>query len=579
MKNIQLIVNGVELSAPEGSTILQAIQLNDVKHVEMLVPTLHYLKGVQEDENSGLGYVEVVGREDLVPAWSEPIAPGMVVKTDTPATREKAAKSLEAILAVHDHDCANCVRTDNCELQHLLFEYKITSEGDGRRKIEEIDDRSVIVRDYNKCIRCGRCAAVCGEIQGIGAIAITGEGLDANVGPASPEGLAGTKCVNCGQCIAACPVGALYEQDNTEAVFAALNDPEKFVVVEAAPSVRASLGEIYGFPLGVDVEGRLAAALRCLGFDKVFDTTFAADLTIVEEANEFLDRINHGGTLPLMTSCCPGWVKFCEHEFHDLLPNLSTCKSPQQMFGAIAKSYYAEKMGLSKEDIVVVSVMPCTAKKFEIHRENECGAGVPDVDISITTRELARMLKKAEIQFEAMPAESFDHPLGLGTGAGIIFGATGGVMEAALRTAAEKLTGETLEKLEFCDVRGVEGVKEATYELNGTTIKVAVVSGLANARALMEKVQSGEANYHFIEVMACPGGCVNGGGQPIQSADIKAKNDLAALRGDALYKNDANKGIRKSHENPAIIELYDTYLTAPGGERSHELLHTTYTKR
>ncbi|MBQ9980668.1 MAG: iron hydrogenase small subunit [Oscillospiraceae bacterium] len=579
MKNINFKVNGVELSAPEGSTILHAIQLNDIKHVEMEVPTLHYLAGVKEEELSGLGFVEVTGREGFIPAWSEPIAEGMDVRTDTPALKEAARKALSDILAVHDHDCVNCVRTDNCELQHLLFEYKVKSEGDGLRKIEEIDDRSVIVRDYNKCIRCGRCAAVCENIQSVGAIAVTGEGLDATVGPVSPDGLAATKCVNCGQCIAACPVGALYERDNTAAVFDALEDPNKFVIVQAAPSVRAAMGEIYDFPIGVDVEGRLAAALRCLGFDKVFDTVFAADLTIMEEANEFIERVQNGGVLPMMTSCCPGWIKFCEHEFHDLIPNLSTCKSPQQMFGAVAKSYYAEKMGINKNDIVVVSIMPCTAKKFEIYRDNQCGAGVPDVDISITTRELARMLRKAEIQFEAMPCEDFDQPLGLGTGAGVIFGATGGVMEAALRTATEKLTGETLAKLEFCDVRGVEGVKEASYNLNGTDVKVAVVSGLANARALMEKVKSGEADYQFIEVMACPGGCVNGGGQPIRSADVRAKNDLRVKRAEALYENDLGKSVRKSHENPAIIELYETYLAAPGGEKAHKLLHTSYIKR
>ncbi len=579
MDTIKIKVNGVEITAPKGVTILRAVQLNHIPYAEIDIPTLHYLDGVKESEETVMDLVSVSGKVGLVSA-SETIAEdGMEVLTDTEEAVAVRVKALKDILAVHDHDCVNCVRTGNCELQSLLHKYNVVSEGDGRRKLDEIDERSVIVRDYNKCIRCGRCVAACEHIQSVGAIAMEGEGLSAVVSPVSPEGLGATKCVNCGQCIAACPVGALRERDNTDEVFAALADPEKYVVVQAAPSVRAALGEAYGFPLGVDVEGRLAAALRKLGFDRVFDTVFSADLTIVEEANEFLERMEKGGALPMITSCCPGWVKFCEHEFPEMIPNLSTCKSPQQMFGAVTKSYYAEKLGKDKEDIVVVSVMPCTAKKFEIHRPNQAGAGVPDVDISITSRELVRMLAKAEIQFEAMGFEDFDLPLGLGTGAGVIFGATGGVMEAALRTAVEKLSGKKPEKLDFMAVRGVDGVKEAAYIVDGKTIKVAVVSGLANARELLNKVKSGEAEYHFIEVMACPGGCVNGGGQPIQVADVRAKNDLRALRAGALYENDLQCEFRQSHENPAIKELYETYLGVPGSEKAHQLLHTGYIKR
>ena len=420
---------------------------------------------------------------------------------------------------------------------------------------------------------------MCENIQSIGALKTDGDGFNAVVFPAEEKGLSATNCVNCGQCIEACPTGALRAQDDTDRVFAALADPDKFVVAQTAPSVRVALGEAFDFPLGVDVEGRLAAALRELGFNKVFDTKFGADLTIVEEAYEFIERLQNGGTLPMITSCCPGWIKFCEQEFPDMLQHLSSCKSPQQMFGAATKSYYAQKKGINKENIVVVSIMPCTAKKFEIGRDDENGAGVPDVDISITTRELARMLIKAEIQFEAMPFEDFDQPLGLGSGAGVIFGATGGVMEAALRTASEKLSGEELQSLNFKEVRGIAGIKEATYCIKGETLKVAVVSGLGNARYLLNKVKKGEADYQFIEIMACPGGCVNGGGQPVQTSGVRVKNDLRAVRGQALYQNDESSAIRKSHENPAIIEMYDTYLSAPGSEIAHELLHTTYVKR
>ena len=421
--------------------------------------------------------------------------------------------------------------------------------------------------------------AVCDNIQGIGVIGANHRGFKTNIGSAFEMGLGETSCVSCGQCIAVCPTGALTEKDYTGDVFAAIADPKKHVIVQTAPAVRAGLGEEFGLPIGTNVEGKMAAALRRLGFDKVFDTDFSADLTIMEEAHEFIDRVQNGGVLPLITSCSPGWVKYCEHYFPDMTENLSSCKSPQQMFGAIAKSYYAEKMGIDPKDIVSVSVMPCTAKKFEIGREDEAANGVPDVDISITTRELARMIKKAGIKFLSLPDEKFDDPLGIGTGAGVIFGATGGVMEAALRTAVETLTGEELPKLDFTEVRGTAGIKEATYNVAGMDVKIAVASGLGNAKELLEKVKSGEANYHFIEIMGCPGGCVNGGGQPQQPGYVRNTTDIRALRAKVLYDSDVANPIRKSHENPAIKELYATYLGEPGSEKAHHLLHTSYVKR
>ena len=393
-------------------------------------------------------------------------------------------------------------------------------------------------------------------------------------------GLGETSCVSCGQCIAVCPTGALSEKDCTDKVLEAINDPSKHVIVQTAPAVRAGLGEAFGYPIGTNVEGKMVAALRRIGFDKVFDTDFAADLTIMEEATEFLDRVQNGGVLPLITSCSPGWIKYCEHYFPDMTENLSSCKSPQQMFGATAKTYYAEKMGIDPKDIVMVSVMPCTAKKFEIGRDNQNAAGVPDVDISITTRELARLIERVGLNFSLLPDEEFDAPLGMSTGAAVIFGATGGVMEAALRTAVWKLTGETSDSpVEFTEVRGVAGIKEATYNVAGMDVKVAVASGLKNAKELLEKVKSGEAEYHFIEIMGCPGGCVNGGGQPQVPASVRNFTDIRALRAKALYDADAAMPVRKSHENAAVKELYDTYLGAPGSHKAHEILHTTYVKR
>ena len=436
-----------------------------------------------------------------------------------------------------------------------------------------------MVRDNSKCILCRRCVAACEKFQGVGVIGANERGFKTSIGSAFEMDLADTSCVCCGQCINVCPTGALYEKSCIDDVFAAIADPDKYVVVQTAPAVRAGLAEEFGHPIGTNAQGRMAAALRRLGFDRVFDTNFGADLTIMEEASEFLDRVKNGGKLPMITSCSPGWIKFCEHYYPEFTENLSTCKSPQQMQGAITKSYFAEKMGIDPKKIVSVSVMPCTAKKFEIGRDNQSGAGLPDMDYTMTTRELARMIKRAGIRWDDLPEEDFDQPLGESTGAGVIFGATGGVMEAALRTAVEKLTGETLARPDFVDVRGVEGIKEATYNVAGMDVKIAVASGLANARKLLDMVKSGEKTYHFIEIMACPGGCVNGGGQPQVHANVRNFVDIRAERAKVLYSLDEANTIRKSHENPQIIELYKSYLGEPGSHRAHELLHTSYVPR
>lgn len=583
MENITIKINGREYSMKKGITILAAsfeTQKFAQEYKRHSIPTLYYLKGVMDIDESGVCVVEADG--NIVNASTTRIKDGMEIMTDTPAVIQARKDALAKILERHNKSCLYCMRSTSCELQELLHEYGFTDEPElPREKLEMLDTSSkVLVRDNNKCIRCKRCINVCAKMQAVSAIAATGEGLDAVIAPSSPKGLAAASCVNCGQCVAVCPTGALTEIDQTEEVKKALADPEKYVVVQVAPAVRAALGEDFEFPIGVDVEGRIAEALRRLGFDKVFDTKFGADLTIMEESHELIERIQKDGVLPMITSCCPGWVKYAEHFYPDMLDNISTCKSPHQMEGAIVKSFIAANEGVHKENIVMVSVMPCTAKKFEIIREDECGAGVPDVDISITTNELAKLLKDAEIQLEAMnPNSKFDDPMGRGSGAGVIFGASGGVMEAALRTAAEKISGEKLAFLEFTDVRGMNGIKEASVNIAGTVYKVAAASGLANANALLTKIKSGEADYQFIEIMACPGGCVNGGGQPHQPAAVHALNNVPALRAQALYRNDAASEIRKSHENPDIRELYSKFLASPGSGRAHELLHTSYKAR
>ncbi|MCM1270855.1 MAG: NADH-dependent [FeFe] hydrogenase, group A6, partial [Ruminococcus flavefaciens] len=502
MENLTVKVNGVEVSVPKGTTVLEAAHIAGIE-----IPTLCYMKEINEigacricvtEVNEGRGF-------RLVAACVYPCSNNMEILTSTPKVIESRKRTLELILSTHDRKCLSCVRSGNCELQKLAKDYGVedASVYDGAKNEYEIDNSAAhMYRDNNKCILCRRCVAVCSKTQGIGAIGANERGFKTYIGSAFDMGLGETSCVSCGQCIAVCPVGAISEKDYTKSVLEAIADPDKTVLVQTAPAVRAALGECFGLPIGTNVEGKMVAALRRLGFDKVFDTDFSADLTIMEEANEFIDRVKNGGVLPMITSCSPGWIKYCEHYFPEMTENLSSCKSPQQMFGAMAKTYYAEKMGLDPKDIVMVSIMPCTAKKFEIGRDDQSAAGVPDVDFALTTRELGRMIKRAGINFNALPDEKFDDPLGISTGAAVIFGATGGVMEAALRTAVYTLTGENVTDLP--EVRGTEGIKEATYKVGDLDVKVAVASGLANAKELLEKVQKGEADYHFIEIMGCP---------------------------------------------------------------------------
>lgn len=577
MENVNIKINGLDVCAPAGSTILDAAHIAGVK-----IPTLCFLKEINEIGACRMCVVEVKGARNLVAACVHPINEGMEILTNTSALIESRRRTLELILSTHDKRCLSCVRSGKCELQELCQELGVEDENHfkGESPEYELDESAAhMIRDNNKCILCRRCTAVCEKVQSVAVIGPNNRGFSTFIGSAFDMGLGDTSCVSCGQCIVACPTGALYEKDFTDDVLAAIADESKHVIVQPAPSVRAALGEEFGYPMGTDVEGKLAAALRRIGFDRVFDTDFSADLTIIEEAHEFLGRVQNGGVLPLMTSCSPGWIKYCEHYYPDQLEHLSSCKSPQQMFGAVAKTYYAEKMGLDPKDIVCVSVMPCTAKKFEIDRDDQNAAGVPDVDISITTRELARLIRKLGIDFKSLPDEPFDDPLGESTGAGVIFGATGGVMEAALRTAVETLTGEELENVEFQEVRGTQGIKEATYNVAGMDVKVAVASGLSNAKQIMDKVRAGEADYHFVEIMGCPGGCVNGGGQPQVHAEVRNYVDVRAIRAKALYDNDEAKVIRKSHENASVKRLYEEYLGEPGGERAHHILHTTYVKR
>ncbi len=578
MDMVNIKINGMPLSVPKGSTVLEAARLAGIK-----IPTLCYLKDINEIGACRICMVEVKGARSLVTACVYPVNEGMEVFTNTPKVLEARRINLELVLSTHRKDCLSCVRSGNCELLQLCREYGVEDlhRFDGEMNEYELDTSAAhMVRDNSKCILCRRCAAVCAKNQGVGVIGPNERGFKTEIGCAFEEDLGKTTCVACGQCITVCPTGALYEKDATDKVRAAIADPEKVVLVQTAPSVRATLGECFGLPIGTDVEGKMVAALRRLGFDKVFDTDLAADFTIVEEANELVERVQNGGVLPMITSCSPGWVKYCEHYFPEMLPHLSSCKSPQQMFGALAKTWYAEKNGIDPKNIVSVSVMPCTAKKFEIDRDDQQAAGVPDVDISLTTRELARMIQRAGLDFVNLPDEDFDDPMGESTGAAVIFGATGGVMEAALRTAVETITGEELKTVEFTEVRGTEGIKEATYNVGGLEVNVAVASGTANAKKVLEMVKSGEKNYTFIEVMCCPGGCVNGGGQPQQPASVRNFVDLKALRAKALYDNDANKPVRKSHENPSLKKIYEEYFDGkPGSHKAHEVLHTTYVAR
>lgn len=573
---VNIKINNMPLSVPKGISILEAARMAGIE-----IPTLCYLKKINEIGACRICMVEVKGARSLVTACVYPVNEGMEIFTNTERVRKSRKMTLELILSTHDRKCLSCVRSGTCELQQLCKEFGVDDEGrfDGANPVHEYDDSAIhMIRDNGKCILCRRCVAAC-QAQHISVIGANARGFDTHIGSAFERPLDSVACVSCGQCIVNCPTGAIYEKDDTAKVLEAINDPEKFVVVHTAPSIRVTLGECFGMHIGTNVQGKMVAALRRLGFDKVFDTDFGADLTIVEEANEFLGRVQNGGVLPMITSCSPGWIKYCEHYYPDMLDHLSTCKSPQQMSGAIIKTWYAEKMGIDPKDIVVVGIMPCTAKKFETKRENQSASGYPDVDYSLTTRELGRMIESAGIYFKHLPDEEFDNPLGDSTGAAVIFGATGGVMEAALRTAVEKLSGEELKSLDFTEVRGTDGIKEASYTVNGMEVKVCVVSGLANANTIMEKVKNGTADYHFIEIMGCPGGCVNGGGQPIQHAVVRNFVDLRARRAAALYEADKDMPLRKSHESEAVKRLYDEFLGEPGSHKAHEVLHTSYVAR
>ena len=573
---IPVTIDGVQVEVPAGSTVLEAAHKANVK-----IPTLCFLKDINETANCRICVVDCGGRT-LQAACVLPVTPGMVVKTNTPAVREARRMNLELILSNHDKKCLTCVRSENCELQTLCKELGVENSERfaGARNEYKVDSTSdSIVRNNNKCILCRRCVGACANVQKVGVIGPVMRGFKTSIESPFNMKLGQMACINCGQCIVACPTGALTERDDTAKVFAALADPTKHTVICCAPSVRAQIGECFGYAPGTDCEGKMVAATKALGFEGVYDMNLTADLTIMEEATELISRIQNGGPLPLITSCSPGWIKFCEHYFPEMTENLSTCKSPQQMFGALFKTYYAEKMGWDPKDIVFVSAIPCTAKKFEVGRAGQSAAGVPDVDYAITTRELGRMIKAAGIDFRNIAEEPFDDPFNVSSGAGVIFGATGGVMEAALRTAAEIILQKPLEKLDFPEVRGTEGIKLASYKLGDATVNVAVTSGTGNAKKLLRAVQSGEVKVDFIEVMACPGGCVNGGGQPYQPASVRNNVDLRALRAAVLYKEDAQRDLRKSHENSALKKIYDEYFGEPNSHKAHEILHTTYVKR
>ena len=573
---VNLKINGMNVSVPEGSTILEAARVAGVR-----IPTLCYLKDINAIGACRICMVEVKGARSMVAACVYPVAEGMEVTTNSDKVIAARKTTLELILSDHNRSCLSCPRSLNCELQALSKEYGCDDkrfEGAVGESLYD-DTNEYLVRDNSKCILCRRCVAMCKEVQAVSVIGATERGFSTKISCAFDEELANNPCVACGQCINVCPTGALHEKEEIENVKAALADPEKVVIVGCAPSVRAGLGEEFGYPIGTNVEGKLATSLRLLGFDKVFDVNFAADMTIMEESEELIERIMEGGKLPLITSCSPGWIRYMEFYYPELIENVSSCKSPQQMFGALVKTYYAEKNNIDPKNIYVVSVMPCVAKKFEKTRDYQNASGYPDIDASLTTRELAKLIKEKGIMFNYLPDGTMDNPLREFSGAGVIFGATGGVMEAALRTAVEKLTGETLGKLDFTEVRGMDGIKEAQYKVGALNVKVAVASGLKNAKVLCEKIKNGEADYQFVEIMCCPGGCVNGGGQPILDTYTRREVDYKTLRAKALYAEDEAKTVRKSHENPVVKEIYANYLGQPGSHKAHEILHTKYVKR
>ena len=586
---IKVNVDGIDVEVEEGTKVIDAAFKAGVK-----IPTLCYLKGLNEIGACRICLCEVEGARGLVaacvyPLSADPRFPVIHIKTNTPQIREYRKRTIELLLSDHKKECLSCIRNGNCELAELAKEYDADYHAfEGGEVLEyPIDESSAaIIRDNNKCVLCRRCVAACREYQSVSVIGANGRGFYAHIGSAFEKNLGDTACVNCGQCIVACPTGALHERDQVNDVLKALADPTKYVVVGTAPSVRVGLGEEFGTEIGANVEGKMAAALRRIGFKNVFDVNFTADLTILEEGTEFIGRVTKGGTLPMLTSCSPAWIKFMEHNFPTELDHLSSCKSPQGMFGAICKTYLAEKLGIDPKDMVVVTIMPCTAKKFEAGRPymNAAGEKYPDIDYALTTRELARMIKKMNIIWDTLPEEKFDTPMGVGSGAGLIFGATGGVMEAALRTVYAVLAGKEAPSLDFKEVRGTQGIKEATYTVplkdgGEVSVNVAVASGLANARKLMEEVKAGTSKYHFIEIMSCPGGCVNGGGQPIKTAFERNSKDIKEIRANTIYKMDASYDLRVSHANPEVTDIYKEYFGEPNSHKAHEVLHTKYIPR
>lgn len=573
---ITLTIDGQEVKTKKGTTILQA-----AKQVGIDIPTLCFLKDINEVGDCRMCIVEVEGRRGFATSCIQTVEEGMVVHTHTPNVLEARHVILDLIISNHAKDCLTCTRSGNCELQTLAVKFNVLQvEFEGERTKHKIDDLSPsIVRDFNKCILCRRCVAACKNVQEIGAIDCINRGFESCISTVGDHSLNDVNCTNCGQCIEACPTGALHEKETINDVWIKLKDPDAYVIAQTAPAVRVALGEEFGMPIGTNVTGKMVTSLKRLGFDKVFDTNTGADFTIMEEANEFIERFQKNDNLPMITSCSPGWVKYIEMNYPELLPHLSTCKSPHQMFGALLKTYYAQKEGIDPEKIYVVSVMPCIAKKFERQRPEMKNNGLYDVDNVITTRELARMIKQANIEFEKLEDSEFDAPMGEATGAAAIFGTTGGVMEAALRTAQDTLTGKNLEKINFEQVRGGDAIKKATVNIDGKDIKVVAASGLANAKKILEEIKSGKADYQFVEIMACPGGCVMGGGQPIKNSKIRSEVDVRKLRADSLYSIDEKSTIRKSHENPVIKKIYAEYLEKPGSYRAEKLLHTTYQER
>ena len=573
---IRLTIDNIPVEVEEGTTVLEAARKANVD-----IPTLCFLKEINEIGDCRMCIVEIEGRRGFAASCIQKAEEGMVVHTDTPEILEARRMVLDLILSNHPKDCLTCVRSGNCELQDLAIKFNMRDiEYEGERVEHEIDDKSPsIVRDFNKCVLCRRCVGACKKVQAIGAIDSVNRGFKSGVSTAENQSLADVDCTFCGQCIEACPTGALQEKDNTKEVLKKIKDPEVYTVVQTAPAVRVALGEEFENPIGTNVTGKMVTALKRIGFDKVFDTNTGADFTIMEEANEFVDRVSGKGILPMITSCCPAWVRFAEKNYPKQLAHLSSCKSPHQMFGAIIKSYYAKKLKIDANKIYVVSVMPCVAKKYECTREEMEEDGLRDVDAVITTRELARMIKGANIEFNDLEDTEFDDPMGEATGAAAIFGTTGGVMEAALRTAADILEGQDLKQIDYEAVRGEKGIKKAKVKVAGKEIKVVVASGLKNARKIMDEIEAGKADYDFVEIMACPGGCIMGGGQPIKNSKTRNTVDVRKLRADSIYSIDEKSVIRKSHQNPVLQEIYKDFFIKPGSEKAHKYLHTSYNKQ